>query len=204
MMTDRVAERQRLDDQVRTAQSADAHLTDLERQRAALPELQREKKRLELQAASVREMEQATASARKALAEAAEILNGCRAQFTALAADARVLAEDVARATELIYNARDGLKEPVRGAVTMVFFDDPRRGTHAIDGAASLALLSAFGEAWSGVGGTLPTLAAFPLAMTPAEHALIDVIGNAAHTNGRPLYHPQFASYFNPFRTTEP
>ena len=200
MMTDRTAQRQHLDDQIDRAKQAATTLAGLQAKTDALPGLQREKKRRDLQAASAGEMERATASARAALTEAAEILRGCRAGFTRLAADARVLAEDVARAQDLIYNARDGLTEPVRGAVTMQFFDDPRRGTpHAIDSAAAIALLSAFGEAWSSVGGTLPALAAFPLASSPEEHALIDVIGNAAHTNGRPLYHPQHAHHFNPF-----
>lgn len=199
---DRTAERQRLDDAIRSADSADRYLTDLERQRERLPELQREQRRCELEAAATEGLKRARADARALLDEAAAELTGCRHGFTEISALVRLLSERMHAAQGKVYAAIDLLTEPTRAAVSMLFFDDARAGTHAGDRDIYLALLSAFADEWAGLGGERPGLEAFPPSRNREEHALVDVVGRAARCGpGRPIYHPGYADHFNPFKT---
>jgi len=194
---DRIAEKQALDDQIRTAEGAAQYLRDLEAQRDRLPALKLERERRQLTEAAHLQVATATAHARAALGEAGDELGDCRARFTALAADLAALAKDIGAAQRKVWSAAAELGDAARVEVGAAYHgrtntDDP----HADDRDVYLALVSRFGEMWTDVGATSWRLLAFPGADTRLDHALITAVSNAA---GERIYHPGHPELGNPF-----
>jgi len=197
---DRVAENLVLDDQIRAAESAADHLANLTKRAAELPTLKRERERRQLEERARDQLDAATVNARRALRDAGETLNDCRARFTALAADLARLAEDIKTAQGMIRGAADELGEAVRAEVGAEFYG--RLNTehpHLHDRDILMALTSRWAELWTEVGAGSWKLMAFPGADTRLQHALIDVVSNAAGTH---VYHPGFPNLFSPFGVT--
>ena len=201
MMTDRTAQRQHLDDQIARAKQAAATLAGLQAETDRLPELQREKKRRDLEQASAGEMERATASGRTALAEAGATLTECRALFTRLCADARVLAEKMTGPQRQIYATRDLVEHAVRGRAYAELHGDPRLASHEGDRLVFMALSGGYGETWPGIGGAQSALLAFPSTSTALEYKLlVAVAAEVRDATGQAIFHPGSWADFSPFQ----